>query len=145
MDQLDYERAKQYKIPEGTMEEMATEYKQMPIDKIKIYSEAQFKHWTEEEFSSLFRKMLTLEQYRSQEMSELYQKYLVAGPVGYMKDLFYNMTGNSSEAEQLALEFYGLIFLMYSLYDRGKNKDEILEMLRVHIERFSEQIEREGK
>jgi len=145
MDQLDYERAKQYQIPGGTMEEMATEYKQMPIDKIKIYSEAQFKHWTEEEFSSLFRKMLTLEQYRSQEMSEIYQKYLVAGPVGYMKDLFYNMTGNSSEAEQLALEFYGPIFLMYSLYDRGKNKEEILEMLRVHIERFSEQIEGKGK
>ncbi|MGM9536135.1 MAG: TetR/AcrR family transcriptional regulator [Intestinibacter sp.] len=145
MDQLDYERAKRYKIPEGTVEEIVTEYKHMTIDKIKIYSEAQFKHWTEEEFSSLFRKMLTLEQYRSQEMSELYQKYLVEGPVEYMKDLFYNMTGNSSEAEQFALEFYGPIFLMYSLYDRGKNKDEILEMLRVHIERFSKQIEGEGK
>ncbi len=40
-----------------------------------------FRYWTEEEFPSCFRRMLTLEQYRSAEMSALYQQYLAAGPL----------------------------------------------------------------
>lgn len=36
----------------------------------------------------LFCKMLTLEQFRSEEMQQLYQQYLVSGPSEYVKDLF---------------------------------------------------------
>ena len=39
-------------------------------------------------FASSFRKMLTIEQFRSEEMQNLYQQYLVAGPASYVKDLF---------------------------------------------------------
>src|SRR5574344_1010190 len=71
MNQMDFERAKEYGMPEGTIAEMAEKYAQTPLQKIKIYSEAQFLHWTEDEFSSAFRRMLTIEQYRSSDMSEL--------------------------------------------------------------------------
>ena len=140
MDELDYERAREYNMPEVNMDEIIKGYRKISIDKIRIYTEAQFKHWTEEEFSSLFRRMLTLEQYRNQEMSDLYQKYLVSGPIDYMTYLFAGITGKKEEAKQLAIEFYGPIFLMYSLYDNKREGDDLTEMLKNHVERFSKKI-----
>lgn len=140
MDELDYARAREYNMPDGNMDEIIKEYRNISTDKIRIYTEAQFKHWTEEEFSSLFRRMLTLEQYRNQEMSDLYQKYLVSGPIDYMTYLFAGITGKKEEAKQLAIEFYGPIFLMYSLYDNKREGDDLTEMLKNHVERFSKKI-----
>ena len=137
MDELDYERAREYNMPEGNMDEIIKGYRKISIDKIRIYTEAQFKHWTEEEFPSLFRRMLTLEQYRNQEMADLYQKYLVSGPIEYMTYLFAGITGKKEEAKQLAIEFYGPIFLMYSLYDNKREEDDLAEMLKKHVDRFS--------
>ena len=140
MDELDYERAREYNMPDGNMDEIIKGYREISIDKIRIYTEVQFKHWTEEEFPSLFRRMLTLEQYRNQEMSDLYQKYLVSGPIDYMTYLFAGITGKKEEAKQLAIEFYGPIFLMYSLYDNKREGDDLTEMLKNHVERFSKKI-----
>lgn len=141
MDELDYERAREYNMPEGNMDEIIKGYRKISIDKIRIYTEAQFKHWTEEEFPSLFRRMLTLEQYRNQEMSDLYQKYLVSGPIDYMTYLFAGITGKKEEAKQLAIEFYGPIFLMYSLYDNKREEDDLAEMLKKHVDRFSKKMD----
>lgn len=141
MDELDYERAREYNMPDGNMDEIIKGYRKISIDKIRIYTEAQFKHWTEEEFSSLFRRMLTLEQYRNQEMADLYQKYLVSGPIDYMTYLFAGITGKKEEAKQLAIEFYGPIFLMYSLYDNKREEDDLTEMLKNHVDRFSKKMD----
>ncbi len=141
MDELDYERAREYNMPEGNMDEIIKGYRKISIDKIRIYTEAQFKHWTEEEFPSLFRRMLTLEQYRNQEMADLYQKYLVSGPIDYMTYLFAGITGKKEEAKQLAIEFYGPIFLMYSLYDNKREGDDLAEMLKKHVDRFSKKMD----
>lgn len=141
MDELDYERAREYNMPEGNMDEIIKGYRKISIDKIRIYTEVQFKHWTEEEFTSLFRRMLTLEQYRNQEMADLYQKYLVSGPIDYMTYLFAGITGKKEEAKQLAIEFYGPIFLMYSLYDNKRKEDDLAEMLKKHVDRFSKKMD----
>lgn len=144
MNQRDYERAKEYGMPEGTMREMAEKYANTPLQKIKIYSKAQFLHWTEDEFSSAFRRMLTIEQFRSKNMSELYQQYLGAGPTEYMADLFAQMTKDESNGMQLALEFYAPMFLLYSMYDAAEGmaeKNKIMDMLSSHVERFAEKME----
>ena len=141
MDELDYERAREYNMPEGNMDEIIKGYREISIDKIRIYTEVQFKHWTEEEFPSLFRRMLTLEQYRNQEMADLYQKYLVSGPIDYMTYLFAGITGKKEEAKQLAIEFYGPIFLMYSLYDNKREGDDLAKMLKKHVDRFSKKMD----
>ena len=139
MNQMDQERSKEYKMPEGEMEEVIEGYKTIALEKIKQYTKVQFLHWTEEEFSSCFRKMLTLEQYRSPEMSKLYQKYLAKGPLQYMETIFSGMVDNSEEAKQLAINFYGPIFLLYSIYDGSENKQDVMKQLEAHVERFSKQ------
>ncbi|MBV7271831.1 TetR/AcrR family transcriptional regulator [Clostridiaceae bacterium UIB06] len=141
MNQMDYERAKEYEVPEETINQMPEAYVKTDLEKISIYSEAQFRYWTEGEFSSNFRKMLTLEQYRNHEMSTLYQQYLVRGPLEYMKDLFVTMINiTKEEAWQLALEFYAPIFILYSVYDGCEDKQKIFDLLDFHIDSFTNRI-----
>lgn len=141
MNEMDYERAKQFEMPEGNLAEIVAAYQKTPIEKIRAYSKAQFLHWTEEEFSSRFRKMLTLEQYRDPEMAQLYQKYLATGPVDYMAAIFRGLTDSEEAAQHLALEFYGPMFLLYSVSDSGADQEQVLSLLDAHIDRFIHQME----
>lgn len=141
MNEMDYERAKQFEMPEGNLAEIVAAYQKTPIEKVRAYSKAQFLHWTEEEFSSHFRKMLTLEQYRDPEMAQLYQKYLATGPVDYMAAIFRGLTDSEEAAQHLALEFYGPMFLLYSVSDSGAEQEQVLSLLDAHIDRFIHQME----
>lgn len=141
MNEMDYERAKQFEMPEGNLAEIVAAYQKTPIEKVRAYSKAQFLHWTEEEFSSRFRKMLTLEQYRDPEMAQLYQKYLATGPVDYMAAIFSGMADSEEAAQHLALEFYGPMFLLYSVSDSGADQEQVLSLLDAHIDRFIHQME----
>ena len=141
MNETDYERAKQFEMPEGNLTEIVAAYQKTPIEKVRAYSKAQFLHWTEEEFPSRFRKMLTLEQYRDPEMAQLYQKYLATGPVDYMAAIFRGLTDSEEAAQHLALEFYGPMFLLYSVSDSGAEQEQVLSLLDAHIDRFIHQME----
>ena len=145
MAELDLERANEYEMPEAEQKKSAEAYAQIPAEKIRKYSIAQFRHWTEEKFSSQFRKMLTLEQFRSKEMFGLYQNYLSAGPLEYMTEIFKKMTKSKPKARQLALEFYGPIFILYSVYDGAADdkKKSVFVQLENHIKNFIERLEKE--
>ena len=141
MNKMDYERAEEYEMPETEPDGFAEAYLQTPIEKIRTYSMAQFDHWTKELFSSNFRKMLTLEQYRDPKLAQLYHDYLATGPTEYMAAIFRKLTDSDEAAMQLALEFYGPMFLLYSVYDGADEKDRIVPMLSAHIDRFIAKVE----
>ena len=141
MNKTDYERAEEYDMPETQPDGFAEAYMHTPIEKIRSYSMAQFDHWTKERFSSNFRKMLTLEQYRDPKLAGLYHDYLAVGPTEYMAAVFRKMTDSDEEAMQLALEFYGPMFLLYSVYDGSSDKESVATLLSAHIERFIYRIE----
>lgn len=138
MNEMDRERVKQYEMPEGKMEDVIAGYKGTAFDKIRQFTQIQFLHWTDEEFPCCFRKMLTLEQYRDPQLAALYQKYLADGPLAYIETLFAGLLGDAGEARQLALDFYGPIFLLYSIYDGTDDKQKVLELLEHHVEHFAE-------
>ena len=141
MNKMDYERAEEYEMPEAEPDGFAEAYLHTPIEKIHAYSMAQFDHWTKEHFPSNFRKMLTLEQYRDPKLAELYHDYLATGPTEYMAAIFRKLTDSDDAAMQLALDFYGPMFLLYSVYDGATDKESIAPRLRAHIDRFIEKIE----
>lgn len=141
MNQMDYERAEEYEMPETEPDGFAEAYMSTPIQKIRAYAMAQFDHWTKEHFSSNFRKMLTLEQYRDPKLAGLYHDYLATGPTEYMAAIFRKLTDSDDAAMQLALEFYGPMFLLYSVYDGASDKERIAPMLSAHIDRFIAKIE----
>ena len=88
MSALDAERAAEYDMPGAEDDEYAEAYMNTALDSIRRYSIAQFRHWTEDGFSSRFRKMLTIEQYNDPTMADLYRNYLAAGPAEYMARIF---------------------------------------------------------
>ena len=145
MNQMDYERAAEYEMPETEPDGFADAYMHSPIEKIRAYSRVQFDHWTREEFPANFRRMLTLEQYRDEKLARLYQEYLAAGPVKYMAAIFRKLTGSDKDAMQLALDFYGPVFLLYSVYDGAEDKDAVEMVLNEHIDRFIARAEAEYK
>ena len=140
MNQMDRERTAEYEMPEGNREDVIKEYQSTALEKIRQFTKVQFLHWTQEEFPCCFRKMLTLEQYRDPEMTKLYQKYLSSEPLAYMEEIFGGFTDDCQEAKQLAIEFYGPIFLLYNIYDEAENKEMIVEMVEQHVDRFSEAL-----
>ena len=141
MNKMDYERAEEYEMPETEPNSMAEDYLSVPIERIRAYSAAQFYHWTKELFPANFRKMLTLEQYRDPELAQLYQSYLSTGPLEYMAAIFRKLTESDEDAMQLALEFYGPMYLLYSVYDGAEEKDAVSPLLDAHIDRFIAKIE----
>ena len=141
MEQMDYERAEAYEMPETEPDGFAEAYLHTPIEKIRSYSMAQFDHWTKEPFSSNFRKMLTLEQYRDPKLTRLYHDYLATGPAEYMAAIFRKLTDSDEAAMRLALEFYGPMFLLYSVYDGAAEKGRVAPLLEAHIDRFIARIE----
>ena len=140
MSELDAEYAKAYDMPECTAQEDYEAYGQTSLKNIKTYSKQMFRHWTEDEFCSNFRKMLTLEQYRSPEMGRLYQQYLASGPMEYMADVFAEFVGSKADAVQYALEFYGAFFLLYSAYDGADDKSSVIQTADRHIDCFIDRI-----
>ena len=128
MEQRDKENAIACSLPEGTAEAMPEAYEQPSIEDLITFSKQQFRYWTEDEFASSVRKMLTVEQYRSEEMNGLYHQYLGAGPLNYVADLL------GSQAEALA--FYGPMYLLYSVYDDADDKASVYALLDAHLERW---------
>lgn len=145
MERMDLERAQEYEMPETEPGGFAEAYQHIPVEQIYAYSLAQFRHWTEEEFPARFRRMLTLEQYRDPEMGRLYRDYLAGGPVEYMAAIFRRMADSDAQATQLALRFYGPMFLLYSVYDESEDRKTVIEALDTHIRTFIEQLEAEKR
>lgn len=140
MEQRDAEQATAHGVPEGTPEEMEDAYRNTEVDHIVSFGKAMFRYWTEDDFASQFRKMLTLEQFRNAEMGALYRQYLASGPLGYMMDLFAGMGVPQPRRE--AAGFYAPMFLLYSVYDGAEDKeavtallDDMLDNARAHLKK----------
>lgn len=120
MERQDSEQARQNEVPEESIEKVLEEYQNVSVEDFVGYSKSMFEYWTEDDFASSFRKILTLEQFRNEEMQNLYQQYLVSGPAEYVKDLFKNMEIKNPEEE--AVKFYANMFFYYSVYDGATDK-----------------------
>ena len=104
---------------------------------------AQFRYWSEDEIACNFRKMLTLEQYKSPEMNALYQKVLVSGPLEYIENLLCEMSNEQKEPlpspHALAIEFYSPFYLLLNMSDGAdakETKEEIAQSYMRYIDDF---------
>lgn len=147
MKESDTETAKKFDVPVGTFEKAGDACRNVAFENIKAFSIEMFKYWTEDEFASNFRKMLTLEQYRNPEMAKLLNQYLTGGVVGYAKNLIreslLNTRNSEKDAEILALEYFAPIYMLMGLTDNTDDKDATLKMVEKHIDYFMEIMRRE--
>lgn len=139
MVELDAQRSREHTVPVRKYENDPMSYRDISIQSIKAFTLSQFEFWTGDEFASDFRRMLTLEQYRCDEMAELYGSCIAEGPVSYMTDIFREMTARGilgeADPKLLAAEYYAPFFMLLSIADRG-DKAACAELLSKHIEEF---------
>ena len=125
MERRDAENAAACAVPQGSMEQTPAAYEKTGVDELLDFCRVQFRYWTEDPFASAFRRMLTVEQYRSAEMNALYHQYLGAGPLGYTADLL--------GSEERALSLYGPMYLLYGVYDAAGDKGAVIGQLDAHL------------
>ena len=123
MELQDGEQATEYDMPQEDKEKTPEKYETVSLDDFVEYSKSMFEYWTEDDFASSFRKMLTIEQFRSEEMQKLYQQYLVSGPASYVKDLFESI--GIVNVKDKAARFYAVMYFYYSIYDGATDKEKV--------------------
>lgn len=128
MEQRDREQAAACDLPEDTKAAEPEAYESVSVENLISFSRMMFRYWTEDEIAAPLRRMLTVEQYRSEEMNRLYHQYLGAGPLSYVTDLL----GSQEEA----LLLYGTMHMLFSVYDQTENKADVLSLLDKHLERW---------
>lgn len=142
MFEIDAERARAHSMPEETYSRGQEAYGCTSLESILEFTEGQYRFWTENEFAVLFRRMLTLEQYRSEDMARLYSQCIVRGPVEYMTDLFRELIKKGELAQgdpaDMAVEYYGPFFLLINMFDGSENPDEGIELLQRQTMAFME-------
>ena len=138
MEHRDNEQASDYDMPEDDKERMPEKYETVSQDAFVKYSRFMFEYWTEDDFASSFRKMLTIEQFRSVEMQNLYQQYLAAGPASYVKDIFESM--GIADAEDRAVRFYAIMYFYYSIYDGADDKEKVKEEFVLAINSMAQEL-----
>ena len=137
----DIEMAKEFGVPEEEYKDNPEAFKRTSMENLKNFIVASFRVWVENDFARDFRKMLTLEQYRSVEMSELYQKCVL--PVSYIEDLFREMIKQGilqkSDPKLLALEFLApyQFLISLALVDTSFDIEEGSKILNKHIAQFT--------
>ena len=117
MEAQDAAQAADSGVPEGPRGETPSAYAAAGVGALVTFSKAMFRYWTHDPFAAPFRRLLTLEQYRSPEMGALYQQYLGSGPLDYVTDLLESM--GVPRARQEAAALYAPMFLLWSVLDGG--------------------------
>lgn len=74
-------------------------------------------------------------------MAQLYQNYIASVPLTYIEVLFSGMLEDAERARQMALDFYGPIFLLYSIYDGTNGKSQVVDLLDEHMDHFSREMQ----
>lgn len=140
---LDVERSRKSGVPEQDYSDMPEAFSHVSAKSLGNYMKEQFRYWSEDEIACNFRKMLTLEQYKSPEMNALYQKVLVSGPMDYIENLFREMSKKQEKQlpspHVLAVEFYSPFFLLLSMSDGvecTETKEKIAKNYECYIDDF---------
>lgn len=137
MLELDAERAIEDSVPENKYSEDAESYHNVNGHNFCEFVNNQFDFWTENEFACNFRRMITLEQFKTSEMTKLYQDVICAGPVQYTKDIFtelgkqgkLNQAALDMGSEVLAIQLFAPLALVIQLYDGGMSSIVLKEHL----------------
>ncbi|WP_343208605.1 helix-turn-helix domain-containing protein [Anaerolentibacter hominis] len=99
-------------------------------------------YYLTDEFARRCRRMLTIERYRSGELSALFEEQYVNGPLDYQSVIFEICAKNgvlkAEDPRIMAMHFYGPIFLLLTAYDgHPEQEPQAMELLERHIRQFN--------
>ena len=128
-------------MPSGDMESVAEQYMRVSGESLGQMAKELFRYFLKDDYASKFRRMLTVEQLKSERASQVYHSFFIDGAIDFQKSLFGSMMKQGSfidcDPHIMALHFYSPIFLMLNQYDnKPEREQEALDILDKHIKQF---------
>ncbi len=136
MDEEDRNRAKDMNVPEDRKSESEEDYRYINKDDFISYALSQFEYWTENKRASEYRKFLSLERLRREELRVKWEENFVSGPLSYTKDVMEALGIDGYEKK--AMRLWSLMFLSYFLFDSGEDKEKLKTNLKEEFETLLE-------
>jgi len=118
-------------------------YQEIQGEALLKMAEGIFNFFTKDEEISLYRKILTREQYGNSDIAEIYDKKFLSGVIESQSKIFEKFiadgyfSGKLGNSKLIATRFYSPIFLLFQIYDIHPHREnEILQILREHVDSF---------
>ena len=132
-----------YGISEDLDEDTLSKLKRLSNEDFIEIALGLFEQFLFDDYIIEFRKILTIEQYNSSRMSELFQMIFMDSIMNYLKQMFQMFIDDGIFIEEdvnfLADEFYAPVFMMYYQLDTNQNSEKNLrEYLKKHFMKFIE-------
>lgn len=127
---------------ESDMGEAAALYGGLSLEALLALSRGIFLFYLKDEFAARFRRMLTIEQYRSKDIYKVYRQIFMEASISYQSALFEEMCRRrifrEADPEVMALHFYAPIFFLLNKYDQEpEQEEEALMVLERHVREFA--------
>ena len=139
-------------VPHGDMNTVVEKYMHVTEDDLTDIANKVFLYFLKDEFASKFRRMLTIEQFRSTIAGDVFQNFFIEGAIGFESTLFKNMIREGAfidcDPYVMALHFYSPMFLLLSKYDRMtsvEEEKEAFDILKRHVKQFSKVYSNKNK
>ena len=132
----------QMQVPDGDIAAVAEKYMQVTRETLTAIAQNLYLYFLKDDFASKFRRMLTVEQFRSTRAGDTFQNFFVDGAIDFQTSLFAEMMKKGGfitcDPHIMALQFYSPLFLLLTKYDRLPDSvDEALAVLKRHVNQFS--------
>lgn len=128
-------------VPDSTQEDSLARYVNMEFEDIAALCTNMLLKQMENEIVSKFRRLLTMEQYRNEELRKIYVELFMERQLQYNEQVFQYLLDievlKGSAAKQMAMEFYAPFFLMQ--YQYLHDADHLKQVLMEHVKRFLEE------
>lgn len=136
------ERAVQAQIPQGDTNAVVKGFMQVDDAMLTAMAKDVFLYFLSDNFAARFRRLLTMEQYRSARANEAYRAFFIENALNFQSSLFAQMMAGGAfincDPAVMAMQFYAPIFLLLNQYDRRPDlEDEAVAMLGKLVRQFS--------
>ncbi|PHV69718.1 hypothetical protein CS063_14060 [Sporanaerobium hydrogeniformans] len=135
-------------ILEGIVEEskirFLKKYQELEIEKMKFDDVVEtcmkmFTFQMQDEWITMFRRLLMIEQFNSPQMAAIYKALFIEMPINRQKEIFQFLIEKKmmkdKNAEVMAMELYAPFFLYHTIEEP---KERINPLLKKHVENFME-------
>lgn len=136
MDEEDRKRAEEMNVPVSLMVEDEKAYRNVKKNDFLFFALSQFDYWTENKRAVEYRRFLSLERFVRDDLKIKWDENFVSGPLSYTKDVLESL--GLENYERKAMRLWSLMFLSYSLYDRGDDRETLKETLEEEISEILE-------
>jgi len=136
------EMAMTNQVPQGKMDDVVNAYVHVTTEALVMIAQKMLTFMIKDDFALKYRKLLTIEQFRSEKAGTAYQDFFVQGALHFESQLFKEMMDHGvfipCDPLIMAYHFYGPIFLMINQFSQSTSShQEALDIVSKHVKQFS--------